>query len=89
MKGIENMVISDDFLYNLKNNTVEADFCYLCNNHPSSGHSDDCPLAKETVFRKTMEQLMADYRGRIVRVRPCKSGVYATVEIKDKKTLDK
>lgn len=32
-----------------------------------------------TVFRKTMEQLMEDYRGRVVRVRPCGSGVYATV----------
>jgi len=24
----------------------ESDYCYACDNHPSHGHAEDCPLAK-------------------------------------------
>jgi hypothetical protein len=28
----------------LKKSADEYDYCFVCDNHPSSGHSKDCPL---------------------------------------------
>jgi len=38
---------------NLKEWIENEDYCYLCNNHPSSGHSDDCPFYEVDIVQET------------------------------------
>lgn len=38
------MNLQDKHLENLKKWVDDGDYCFLCDNHPSSGHSEDCPL---------------------------------------------
>jgi hypothetical protein len=38
---------------NLLSHIEEVDFCYICDNHPSSGHSLDCPLWEPDVEEQT------------------------------------
>lgn len=34
-------------LNKVEEHSLEDDYCYVCNNHPSSGHSPDCVFYKE------------------------------------------
>lgn len=37
-------LLSEAHWDNLKRWVKEADFCYLCEAHPSRGHGENCPL---------------------------------------------
>lgn len=38
--------IPDEYWERLKEQVEGADYCYLCDCHPSSGHAADCPLVE-------------------------------------------
>jgi len=38
------MKIEGEYLENLLGSISDSDYCYLCDNHPSTGHGEGCPL---------------------------------------------
>ena len=41
---IERIVVTGKALERLQEAMDDVDYCFLCDNHVSSGHSNDCPL---------------------------------------------
>ena len=49
-----NLKLTEKQYRNLLSHIEEVNFCYFCDNHPSSGHSLDCPLWEPDIQEETI-----------------------------------
>lgn len=55
------MILQDKYVKALKKWVEDGDYCFLCDNHPSSSHDSDCPLYEKLINGIAKEEWVKRY----------------------------